>query len=362
MARKSNRPPEMPAGTGPVDLTELAIDSLTLALLRMAGRRQLADGRVRLVSPLHHDTLALDNLEAQGLIKRLSPDEGIELTESGYRLGDYFAGVAGEAILGACQDVAVEAGTRGGPGTTADTASADHPHVTGDDRSSAEAARPIFDPLEHRTDPDARAFRLRIQLKLGNRLPRCWREIEIPARRSFLDLHIAIQRIFNWYDEHIFHFKLTAYGQGLRAEQSSFMDPGAECLAPPDTAVVEADKLLLGDVFPQTRSVLYLYDYGDGWEHEIALLETIEKTRLKNPRLTSGSGDAPPEDVGGIGGFEDFLKVVADKDDPRYLDALIWAESQMARPFDLGEKQRELASHFKRDRDRWQSALAQRMW
>lgn len=362
MARKkNNQTPKTPAGAGPIpaDLTELAIDSLTLALLRMTGRRKLSDGQVRLVSPLRHDAMALDDLEAQGLVRRLSPDGDIELTEGGYQLGDYFAAVASTALLDAFRDFASQEGAGEGPATAPGTTSIGNLRVVEGGRSTPEDARPTFDPLEHRTDPDSRAFRLRIQLKLGKRLPRCWREIEIPARRSFLDLHLAIQRIFNWYDEHLFHFELTAYGQKLKVEQNYFLGPGATCVAPPDTAVVEADKLLLGDVFPQTTSALYLYDYGDGWEHKITLVETIDKTRLKNPRLTGGTGDAPPEDVGGIGGFEDFLKVVTDKNDPHHLDALIWADEQMARPFDLGEKQRELAGHFKQDHDRWKNAISQ---
>jgi hypothetical protein len=70
---------------------------------------------------------------------------------------------------------------------------------------------------------------------------------------------------------------------------------------------------------------IYEYDFGDSWEHEV----TVEKIfapdqALKHPVCVAGKRACPPEDVGGVWGYERFLQVIQDPDDPEYEDLLEW--------------------------------------
>ena len=50
-------------------------------------------------------------------------------------------------------------------------------------------------------------FRLRI--RLDGIEPAIWREIAVPARYSFWDLHVAIQDAMGWLDYHLHEFRNT---------------------------------------------------------------------------------------------------------------------------------------------------------
>ena len=62
----------------------------------------------------------------------------------------------------------------------------------------------------------------------------------------------------------------------------------------------------------------YLYDYGDGWEHEVKVVSIgppVDGERY--PSCQAGERACPPEDVGGVGGYAEMLKALAD---PRHED------------------------------------------
>jgi len=56
----------------------------------------------------------------------------------------------------------------------------------------------------------------------------------------------------------------------------------------------------------------YEYDFGDGWEHEV-LLENIlpAVANTQYPKCIAGKRACPPEDCGGVGGYEDLLEIIA---------------------------------------------------
>lgn len=93
----------------------------------------------------------------------------------------------------------------------------------------------------------------------------------------------------------------------------------------------------LSDMFEKDARVRYEYDYGDGWDHKIKLLETIDNYTDIFPLCTAGVGDAPPEDAGGPAGFRDFLAILVDKNHPEHDDTLLWAQDQAWNFFDIDE-------------------------
>ncbi len=81
----------------------------------------------------------------------------------------------------------------------------------------------------------------------------------------------------------------------------------------------------LADFFPQHRSILYTYDMGDNWEHKIELVRVIEDCDQESPYLLDASGQAPPEDVGGVPGFLRFHEVMLDPKHPYHEELKSWA-------------------------------------
>jgi hypothetical protein len=74
-----------------------------------------------------------------------------------------------------------------------------------------------------------------------------------------------------------------------------------------------------------TKTLRYLYDYGDGWEHTIKVERMIPAdTTIASPRLVEASGRCPPEDVGGPWGYAEMLEALADPGHERHAEIREW--------------------------------------
>ncbi|MEX2016071.1 MAG: plasmid pRiA4b ORF-3 family protein, partial [Candidatus Hydrogenedentales bacterium] len=106
---------------------------------------------------------------------------------------------------------------------------------------------------------------LRFRVSLRNIEPEIWRIIEVPQRYTFWDLHVAIQDAMGWLDYHLHAFSTTeddpeTFKQiGIPDEFEDDFLPGWDI---PIKVLFDEP----GEVF------LYRYDFGDDWEHEVALL------------------------------------------------------------------------------------------
>ena len=88
----------------------------------------------------------------------------------------------------------------------------------------------------------------------------------------------------------------------------------------------------------------YNYDFGDNWQHYIEVEEVIGDFNGNHPVFLDGSGDTPPEDVGGKQGYEEFLRGMEDETDPEHEDYKKWAESSSYRKYDPKEVERSFLS------------------
>ena len=140
--------------------------------------------------------------------------------------------------------------------------------------------------------------------------PAIWRRIVVPVRYSFWDLHVAIQDSMGWLDYHLHLFRVREPESG---EVDEIGIPDAEpyegepqCLPGWEVSIV--------DYFAEPGDTAeYLYDFGDDWKHLVmfeGLVNRVPKTRY--PKCLAGSRACPPEDCGGVGGYEDVLRVIAD--------------------------------------------------
>ena len=84
-----------------------------------------------------------------------------------------------------------------------------------------------------------------------------------------------------------------------------------------------------------TKTLQYLYDFGDGWEHTIKI-ERIDDAvpGIAYPRLVDAVGRCPPEDVGGPWGYEEFLAAQTDPKHERHAELAEWMEPGTFNPND----------------------------
>lgn len=152
-----------------------------------------------------------------------------------------------------------------------------------------------------------RFYQLKLSL-LGIK-PEIWRRIVVPAAISLDRLHDVIQIVMPWEDIHLYEFQI---GKNL---YSAYADE--------EDRVIYCGEFRLGDLVKQKgRKFLYRYDFGDGWEVEL----TVEDSRFPKAALFCLEGEraAPPEDVGGIPGYENFLRALKKPADKEYEKLIEW--------------------------------------
>ena len=64
---------------------------------------------------------------------------------------------------------------------------------------------------------------------------------------------------------------------------------------------------------------------GDVWQHKIEFLRVIDEHDEPSPYLLEAIRQTPPEDVGGVGGFIDFRKIMLNPNHPEYSKTKTWA-------------------------------------
>ncbi len=158
----------------------------------------------------------------------------------------------------------------------------------------------------------------RLKITLRDIRPPIWRRLLVPSETSLGDLHQHIQTAMGWWDCHLHEFRVgsTTYG----------IDDGEGWGEPPaDEATVT-----LADVAPADTSFTYTYDFGDNWEHLIAV-EAIEPLEPGGPypRCVAGRRASPPEDCGGGPGYLELIEALADPADPRHDELREWVGGEL---------------------------------
>lgn len=146
------------------------------------------------------------------------------------------------------------------------------------------------------------AYLFKIKLK-GITKPPIWRKVSVPENFTFLQFHEVIQIVFGWYNYHLFEFREKEYQGNFRITIPSEDDFDFE------TKTYDASKTKLSGFFSENmKKLLYIYDFGDDWVHEITL-ESVSEEKSNKAYCISGKGTCPPEDCGGIYGYKHLKQV-----------------------------------------------------
>lgn len=213
-----------------------------------------------------------------------------------------------------------------------------------------------------------KAYIVKIELKDSN--PLIWRRVILPANATFNRLHDIIQNLTNFKSGypypgyHLFEFNLpeilATNNREMIEEHRAYQEDKTiyeEVLAQISEKSYEykkkrQDRLNFPAKYPERvkidpylekeKELSYLYDFGDYWEFTIRLEKIVEDYYFGYPTLLDGAESAPPEDVGGIGGFYGFLEDYLDESHPDHEEARAWAEMQEFEEYDPKEINRKL--------------------
>lgn len=176
----------------------------------------------------------------------------------------------------------------------------------------------------------------KLKISLEGIKPQISREVLVPEQMFLNDLHHIIQIVMGWENCHLYEFTHSGNKYGMMIDDG-WGDPVI------DAKTVKIDSILSvkGD------EVEYLYDFGDSWSHIIRLVEITKGDKL--PVCLKGKRACPPEDIGGIYGYMEFLETISDPEDPQYEDMIEWVGGEFdPEKFDLNGVNNILKKVFKK--------------
>lgn len=180
---------------------------------------------------------------------------------------------------------------------------------------------------------------LRLEITIEDIMPPIYRKIDIPNTYTFYQLHHVIQLAFDWTNSHLFEFM-----------------NGLETIGD-EEAIIDAKKILLKERFYEPeQKILYVYDFGDNWEHKVKVEKIFDADPKKRyPTCVSGRRAAPPEDIGGFGGYERFLEALYDDEHPEHEDCPDWLADFDSEAFSRKEVNSDLRDYAdgKMNPDEW---------
>ena len=154
-----------------------------------------------------------------------------------------------------------------------------------------------------------------IKVALNGSKPPIWRRVLVPKKINLSKLHSVIQIVMGWDDYHLHLFQIN---------QQSYGDPTDEIDL--DTRKKSENRYRLNKIInTKGQKFTYEYDFGDGWLHTILLEKRLPVEEGHSyPVCIKGKGACPPEDVGGIWGYQNFLEAMADPDHEEHAEFLDW--------------------------------------
>jgi hypothetical protein len=180
--------------------------------------------------------------------------------------------------------------------------------------------------------------------------PMIWRRLLVRSDNTLADLHYALQIAFDWTDFHLHQFTIHGRIFGVGRACVNLGEP--------------ASKAALREFqFRVRERFLYIYDFGDFWQHEIRIEKKLPLDEAKTyPICIGGAWAGPPEDCGGPWAYmqlrqhyspwhiADAIGAILDEEGPgplqefreRFPQALYWLS---AHEFDRQEVNRRLAQY-----------------
>lgn len=114
------------------------------------------------------------------------------------------------------------------------------------------------------------ALQLRIDLK-GFKPP-IWRRVLVSSDSTLADLHDIIQNCFEWENEHLYLFNVDGNLIEPTENKVDSLWNSMDDSKLMDTTLIE--------IFPKNKTIDYVYDFGDDWQHKITFEAEIASSEL----------------------------------------------------------------------------------
>lgn len=204
-----------------------------------------------------------------------------------------------------------------------------------------------------------KAYQVKIELK--NSKPLIWRRVRIATETTFQELHDVIQNVLNFKSGyphtpiHQFQFELRQEKLKITNDEEAYqifqefqqmrseMEATLKALNTPfarkqleslQTEVHKPSTIKIDSYLEKYGVLNYLYDFEAKWEVVVTLEELLEEYPNSYPALVAGEETAPPENVGGLAKFYDFLEVYGNPSHEDHEQARTWAKEQEFKEYD----------------------------
>ena len=166
--------------------------------------------------------------------------------------------------------------------------------------------------------------------------PVIWRRIQVPETYTFWDLHVAIQDVMGWDDCHLHLFEIVNQATD---EKEKIGIPDEEEFDINDKTLPGWKQKIARYFSKDNPKAGYLYDFGDNWGHEIKLEDILPREKGVNyPVCVAGERACPPEDCGGIRGYQGFLEIIMNPSHERHEEMFTWVGGKFEpERFDMGK-------------------------
>ena len=157
-------------------------------------------------------------------------------------------------------------------------------------------------------------YQLKITLK--DIRPPIWRRVQVDSDISLGQLHWVIQLSMGWTNSHLHSFHVQGIEYGVPMPDLAFDEMDLR-----DEQSVKLSRLVPGEKFKFS----YLYDFGDSWEHEVLVEKVLPaEPDINYPVCIKAKRTCPPEDCGGVWGYQEFLETIQDVEHPEHEAMLEW--------------------------------------
>ena len=161
-----------------------------------------------------------------------------------------------------------------------------------------------------------------IKMTLEGVKPPIWRRVQVSAQSTLSQLHEVIQASMGWWNYHLHSFRIEGEEYTRHSEDGST----------DELDMREEQRVKLQQVLGRKgQRFSYTYDFGDNWEHRLVLEEIMPADPSRSyPVCLAGQRACPPEDCGGVYGYENVLEALRDPEHEEHQQIRTW----IGRPFD----------------------------
>ena len=177
-----------------------------------------------------------------------------------------------------------------------------------------------------RTKLDLAHVQLQLKITLLDLRPAIWRRLLVPATIKLPKLHTVLQLAFGWTNSHLHAFRLGEDSYQANPPKDAFA-----ALFGSDAQHHEEKKFRLCDLLHAPEDwLIYEYDFGDSWEHEVFVEKILPGAPVKIITCLAGARAGPPEDCGGVPGYYNLIEAIAHPKHRDHQELLEW----LGEPYD----------------------------